>query len=83
MVEAAVMDEKQERQERGMIRDLLEQLQKRREEEDEARGLIEEMQRNPRQSPEQKLRSGTEAGLCSLGVHRSLLTKNGDVHSSL
>ena len=27
-----------------MIRDLLEQLQKRREEEDEARGLIEEMQ---------------------------------------
>ena len=29
-----------------MIRDLLEQLQKRREEEDEARGLIEEMQRN-------------------------------------
>ena len=43
MVEA---DEKQERKERGMIRDLLEQLQKRREEEDEARGLIEEMQRN-------------------------------------
>ena len=29
-----------------MIRDLLEQLQKRREEEDEARGLIEEMHRN-------------------------------------
>ena len=40
------MFEKQERKERGMIRDLLEQLQKRREEEDEARGLIEEMQRN-------------------------------------
>ena len=29
-----------------MIRDLLEQLQERREEEDETRGLIEEMQRN-------------------------------------
>ena len=29
-----------------MIRDLLEQLQKRREEEDEARGLTEEVQRN-------------------------------------
>ena len=29
-----------------MIRDLLEQFQKRRQEEDEARGLIEEMQRN-------------------------------------
>ena len=29
-----------------MIKDLLHQLQKRREEEDEARGLIEEMQRN-------------------------------------
>ena len=46
MVEAAVMDEKQEQKERGMIRELLEQLQKRREDEDEARGLIEEMQRN-------------------------------------
>ena len=43
MVEA---DEKQEQKERGMIRDLLEQLQKRRQEEYEARGLIEEMQRN-------------------------------------
>ena len=40
------MFEKQEQKERGMIRDLLEQLQKRWEEEDEARGLIEEMQRN-------------------------------------
>ena len=38
MVEAAVMDEKQEQKETGMIRDLLGQLQKRREEEDEARG---------------------------------------------
>ena len=46
MVEAAVMDEKQEQKERGMIRELPEQLQKRREGEDEARGLIEEMQRN-------------------------------------
>ena len=45
MVQAAVMDERQE-QEREMIRDLLEHLQNRREEEDEARGLIEEMQRN-------------------------------------
>ena len=43
MVEAAVMDERQEQRERGMIRDLLEQLQKRREEEDEPRNLIEEM----------------------------------------
>ena len=34
------------RTKRSMIRDLLEQLQKRREEEDGARGLIEEMQRN-------------------------------------
>ena len=41
MVEAAVADEKQAQKERGMTRDLLEQLQKRREEEDEARGLIE------------------------------------------
>ena len=40
------MFEKQEQKERGMIRDLLEQLQKRWEEEDEARGLIEERQRN-------------------------------------
>ena len=40
------MFEKQEQKERGMTRDLLEQLQKRWEEEDEARGLIEEMQRN-------------------------------------
>ena len=46
MVEAAVMDERQEQKERGMIMDLLEQLQKRREEEDEFGGLIEEMQRN-------------------------------------
>ena len=46
MVEAAVMDEKQEERERGMIRDLLEELRKKREEEDEARNLIEEMQRN-------------------------------------
>ena len=46
MVEAEVMDEEQEQQEREMIRELLEQLQKRREEEDEARGLNEEMQRN-------------------------------------
>ena len=46
MVEAAVIDEKQEQKGRGMIRDLLEQLQKRREEEDEARGVIEVMQRN-------------------------------------
>ena len=44
--EAAVTDETQEQKERGMIRDLLEQLQRRREEEDEARGLMEEMQRN-------------------------------------
>ena len=47
MVEAAAIDERQEQKERGMIRDLLEQLQKRREEEDEARVLTEEMQRNP------------------------------------
>ena len=40
------MDEKQEERERGMIRDLLGELRKRREEEDEARNLIEEMQRN-------------------------------------
>ena len=46
MVDAAVMDEKQEQKGRGKIRDLLEQLLMRREEEDEASGLIEEMQRN-------------------------------------
>ena len=46
VVEAAVMDEEQEERERGMIRDLLGELRKRREEEDEARNLIEEMQRN-------------------------------------
>ena len=45
MVEAAVMDGRQER-ERGMIRDLLGEIRKRREEEDEARNLNEEMQRN-------------------------------------
>ena len=45
IVEFAVMDQQREQKERGMIRELLEQLQKRREEEDEARGLI-EMQRN-------------------------------------
>ena len=43
MVEAAVMDEKQEERERGMIRDLLwgGGLRKRREENDETRNLIE------------------------------------------
>ena len=46
MVEIAVMDEKQEERERGMIRDLLGELRKRREEEDETRNLIEHMQRN-------------------------------------
>ena len=46
MVEVAVMNEKQEERERGMIRDLLGELRKRREEEDEARNFIEEMQRN-------------------------------------
>ena len=46
VVEAAVMDEKQQQKGGGMIRELLEQLQKRGEEENEARGLIEEMQRN-------------------------------------
>ena len=46
MVEVAVMDEKQEERERGMIRDLLGEFRKRREEEDEARNLIEEMQHN-------------------------------------
>ena len=46
MVEAAVMDEKQEQKERGMIREVLEQLQKRRVEENEAKGLIEEIQRS-------------------------------------
>ena len=45
MVEAPAIDERQE-QKGGMIRDLLDQLQKRREEDDEARLLIEEMQRN-------------------------------------
>ena len=40
------MDEKQEQKGGGMIRELVEQLQKRREEEDEARGLIEDMPRN-------------------------------------
>ena len=40
------MEQYQEQKEKGMIRDLLEQLQKRREEEDEARGQIEEMRRN-------------------------------------
>ena len=46
MVEIAVMDEKQEERERGMIRELLGELRKRREEEDETRNLIEHMQRN-------------------------------------
>ena len=45
MVEIADTDENHER-ERGMIRDLLVELPKRREEKDEARYLIEEMQRN-------------------------------------
>ena len=40
MVEAAVMDEKEEERERGLIRDLLGELRKRGEEEDEARNLI-------------------------------------------
>ena len=46
MVEVAGTDENQEERERGMIRDQLVELRKRREEEDEARNLIEEMQRN-------------------------------------
>ena len=46
IVEVAVMDEKQEERERGMIRDLLGEHRTTREEEDEARNLIEEMQRN-------------------------------------
>ena len=37
MVEAAAIDERKEQDERSMIRDLLEQLQKRREEEDEVK----------------------------------------------
>ena len=41
MVEVAVINEKQEERERGMTRDLLGELRKRREEEDEARNLIE------------------------------------------
>ena len=71
MVEAAVMDEKQEQKERGMIRDLLEQLQKRREEEDEARNLIEEMQRNLHDALNKSYEVEQEAGPCSLGIHRS------------
>ena len=46
MIEAAATDEKQEERERGMIRDQLVELRKRKEEEDEARNLIDEMQRN-------------------------------------
>ena len=46
MVEAAAIDERQETKERIVVKDLVEQLQKRREEEDEATGLMEEMQRN-------------------------------------
>ena len=46
MVEAAAIDERQETKERIVVKDLLEQLQKRREEEDEATRLMEEMQRN-------------------------------------
>ena len=71
MVEAAVMDEKPEQRERGMIRDLLGSFKREGKRKDEARNLIEEMQTQPRRSPEQKLRSGTEAGPCSLGIHRS------------
>ena len=41
MVEVAVINEKQEERERGMIRDPLGELRKRMEEEDEARNLIE------------------------------------------
>ena len=43
MIEVAALDERQEHKERRMLKDLLHQLQKRRE---EARGLIGEMQRN-------------------------------------
>ena len=46
MVEVAVTDEKQEERERGMIRDFLVELRKRKDKEDEARNLIEEMQRD-------------------------------------
>ena len=46
MIELAAIDERQEHKERSMLKDLLHQVQKRREEEVEARGLIEEMQRN-------------------------------------
>ena len=46
MVEAAVMDEKQKEGERGLIRDVLEELRKKREEEDEERTLIEEIKSN-------------------------------------
>ena len=52
MVEVAVTDEKQEERERGMIRDLLVELRKRKDEEHEARNLIEEMQRNQDKSYE-------------------------------
>ena len=73
-------DEKQEQKERGMIRDLLEQLQKRWEEEDEARGLIEEMQRNldEAQNRSDEVERKLDRVLCTF----KLLTKIYDVHSS-
>ena len=46
MIELAAIDESKEHKERSMLKDLLYEVQKRREEEDEARGLIEEMQCN-------------------------------------
>ena len=50
MVEVAVMNEK--KRERGMIRDLLGELRKRREEEDEARNLDRRDATQPRRSTE-------------------------------
>ena len=53
-----------------MIRDLLEELRKKREEEDEARNLIEEMQRNLDEAQHESFEVERKAGPCSLGTHR-------------
>ena len=69
MVAAAVMDGIQEQKERGMIRDLLGQFQKRKVEEDEARGLIEEMQRNLDEVQNRSYQEEREVGPSAVGIH--------------
>ena len=69
MVEAAVHKEQEEREEWSeTCVESFEREEKRRTKQET---WLKRYATQPRQSPAEKLRSGTEAGPCSLGIHRS------------